>query len=135
MKIVDNKKIMSIIGLLIVLIIISAVFIHMTHDNKIEPQVNTNNTNMTNVTKNATLNNTNTTSESVEDSSSQGSGSSDGGSESYVERWDRSQQENDGWAYTHDQPVKTDSDGERYARVYHEDTGKSSWESMSPGSI
>ena len=120
----DLKKIILIL-IVVCVIILGAVFIFSNqHSDDNVTQVN----NTTNITKNATLNNI--SSNDDEGSSSQ---SSDGqGSESYVERWDRSQQEEDGWAYTHDQPVKTDSDGNKYARVYHEDTGKSTWESMSP---
>ncbi|MBQ6344975.1 MAG: hypothetical protein IJI96_02570 [Methanobrevibacter sp.] len=127
------KKIILIIGI-VVLILAGAAFMYVQsngHDSSV-PQMN----NTTNITKNITVNSTaiNNTSDdnsNSESSSSESSSQSEPeyGSDSYVEKWDEG-----GGSFVMDQPVKTDSDGNRYARVYHEDTGQSSWESMAPQS-
>ncbi len=131
----DSPGIIMIIGV-IGLILIGAAFLYATfgpHEVDVAPVNNT--TNVTkNVTVNSTVNNTNISNDGGNSGSSSSSSSSQSGSESYVERWDRSQRDEDGWAYTHNQPVKTDSDGNKYARVYDESTGESSWRSMSPNS-
>ena len=51
------------------------------------------------------------------------------GSDSYVEKWDKSQRAGDSWSYTHDQPVKHEG-GHDYKRMYDEDTGESYWYQM-----
>ncbi|MDD5984126.1 MAG: hypothetical protein ACI388_07915 [Methanobrevibacter sp.] len=122
----EIKKI-GLILIIICVIIMGATFIYTNQNTTNNSSAHVNNT--TNITKNATLNNTNVTEEPVkEDSSSHESSSSD--SKSYVEKWDESQQTDGDWAYTHDQPVKTGDDGKEYKRVYDEDSGKSSWQSM-----
>lgn len=52
------------------------------------------------------------------------------GSDDYVDKWDESQDGDGVWAYTHDQPVKTDDDGHRYKRMYDEGSGESYWYQM-----
>ena len=122
----EIKKIGLILKIICV-IILSTAFLYSNQQQDLNNETQVNNT--TNITKNATLNNTNVTEEPVkEDSSSHESSSSD--SKSYVEKWDESQQTDGDWAYTHDQPVKTGDDGKEYKRVYDEDSGKSSWQSM-----
>lgn len=123
------KKII-LLTIIILVVIIGAAYL-FTNNHKTTPVNNT-----TNITSNATLNVTNVTgdNETTNEGSSNHQSSSESdpayGSDDYVRRWDRSQQNGGDWAYTHDQPVRTDSDGNSYARVYHEDTGQSSWESM-----
>lgn len=51
------------------------------------------------------------------------------GSDSYVEKWDKSQRAGDSWSYTHDQPIKHEG-GHDYKRMYDEDTGESYWYQM-----
>ena len=51
------------------------------------------------------------------------------GSDSYVEKWDKSQRAGDSWSYTHNQPVKHEG-GHDYKRMYDEDTGESYWYQM-----
>ena len=51
------------------------------------------------------------------------------GSDSYVDKWDESQKNDGSWAYTHDQPVKSEG-GHKYKRMYDEDKGKSYWYQM-----
>lgn len=122
----EFKKIIVVL-IIICAIIIGATFLY-TNQNTTDNTTKINNT-ASNITKNATLNNTTVAEEPVnEDSSSQEDSSSD--SKSYVEKWDESQQSDGDWAYTHDQPVKTGDDGKEYKRVYDEDSGKSSWQSM-----
>lgn len=131
----DSPGIIMIIGV-IGLILIGAAFLYATfgpHEVDVAPVNNT--TNVTkNVTVNSTVNNTNISNDGGNSgsSSSSSSSSSQSDSESYVEKWDKAQES--GGAYTMDQPVKTDSDGNKYARVYDESTGESSWRSMSPNS-
>lgn len=51
------------------------------------------------------------------------------GSDSYVDKWDESQQSGSDWAYLHDQPVKSEG-GHEYKRMYDEDSGESYWYQM-----
>ena len=51
------------------------------------------------------------------------------GSDSYVDKWDESQQSGSDWAYMHDQPVKSEG-GHDYKRMYDEDSGESYWYQM-----
>lgn len=118
----EIKKI-GLILIIICVIILSTAFLYSNQQQDLNNETQVNNT--TNITKNATLNNTNVTEEPVnEDSSSQEDSSSD--SKSYVEKWDESQQSDGDWAYTHDQPVKKEN-GHKYKRMYDEDSGKSYW--------
>lgn len=131
----DHKKI--IIILVVICVILAVALVYMV-SNDSTTVVN----NVTNDTVNKTLNLTNDTVnatlvsyEEEEDSSSyEESSSSDSepeyGSESYVDRWDESQKNEDSWAYLHDQPVKTDDDGHRYKRMYDEESGESYWYQM-----
>lgn len=128
-----NKKIILVL-IIIISVIIGVSIIYTSHN--LNDEISNNN-----VTKNNTVNNTNVTNNTTQESHNYANGESSYvsresdpkyGTDEYVEKWDKSQKNNDGWAYTHDQPVKTGADGDSYKRVYHEDTGKSSWESMSP---
>lgn len=72
---------------------------------------------LTNGTVNATLESDDSSyGDSSSYSESSGSSEPQYGSDDYVERWDQSQQDNDNWAYLHDQPVKTYKTV--YMRVY-----------------
>ena len=126
----EIKKIMLVI-IIICIIIIGAIALYTMQNNP-----NNNNTTITNNTTNNTSNTNITSNKTVESSDNSAVGSSESepkyGSDSYVEKWDKSQRGDGNWAYTHDQPVKTDSQGNKYSRVYHEDTGKSSWEPTGP---
>ena len=51
------------------------------------------------------------------------------GTDEYVDRWDESQKGDDSWAYTHDQPVKSEG-GHDYKRMYNPDTEESYWYQM-----
>ena len=51
------------------------------------------------------------------------------GSTDYVQKWDESQKGDGSWAYTHDQPVKTEN-GHEYKRMYNPDNGESYWYKM-----
>lgn len=136
----DLKKI--IIILIVCIILVGIVYMFTFTDNSKEVAVNntTNNTtNTTNITSNITNETTNETlvysdseSSSYSDYSESSSGNSEPeyGTDGYVDRWDESQRSEDSWAYTHDQPVKTDDDGHSYKRMYDEDTGESYWGKM-----
>ena len=52
------------------------------------------------------------------------------GTQEYVDKWDESQSGDGNWAYTHDQPVKTDDEGHSYKRMYDEGSGESYWYQM-----
>ena len=89
--------------------------------------------NLTNDTVNATLVSSDSSNERDYSSYSESSSSNSDpeyGSDEYVDRWDESNLNGDSWAYTHDQPVKTDEDGHRYKRMYGEDTGENYWGPM-----
>ncbi|WP_407410770.1 hypothetical protein [Methanobrevibacter sp.] len=131
----DQRKIIVI--LIIVCILLAGVVCYLAFlSNSTEKVVNnTTNitTNSTNETANATL--VSSDSSNNEDYSSYSEPSSSNsepeyGSDEYVQRWDESNLNGDNWAYTHDQPVKTDDDGHSYKRMYDEDTGENYWGRM-----
>lgn len=129
----DIKKIIPILIIICVIIVGALIYTNQS-------PTETTNTTQTNITLNQTNNTTapeeNITyaEESAPVSSYSQSSSSvsepEYGSDEYVKKWDQSQASDGDWAYTHDQPVMTDDDGNRYARIYSEDTGESSWRSM-----
>lgn len=128
----DSKKIIFLV-VIICLVIIGAIFLYNNQEQN-NDSIKLNNT--TNITKNDTTNITNNTLndtvESTEYESSTESyseGEPDYGSDDYVKKWDESQQNEDDWAYTHDQPVKTEN-GHEYKRMYDEKSGESYWYQM-----
>lgn len=136
----DSKKIILIVIAIAIIVFGAAYILGSSTNSNVNVTVNnttnvssnvTNATNVTNVTSDDTAQSS--ASENYESSSqSSSSGSSDPkyGSSSYVERWDQSQRAGDSWAYTHDQPVKSDSKGNEYKRMYDEDSGESYWYKM-----
>ncbi|WP_296875469.1 hypothetical protein [uncultured Methanobrevibacter sp.] len=129
----ELKKIILIIGIICVIIIGVGYLYTANNHNDNSTQIN----NTTNITKNITNTTNNTLNNSNSDDDEKASSSKsesvnnepESSSKSYVEKWDESQQGDDDWAYTHDQPVKKGDDGKEYKRVYDEDSGKSSWQS------
>ena len=90
--------------------------------------VNNTTTEVLNVTNVTPLDDAEKSSQQSSSQSSQKSGSDPAyNSENYVDRWDRSQQSGDSWAYTHSQPTKTGEDGHSYKRMYDPNTGESYW--------
>ena len=108
--------------------------------NKNNPANNTNNTtnnttNTTNHTVNVTHIGNNTESNSHSDSKNSNNNQNSVskkesdpafGSDEYVAKWDESQRNGDSWAYTHNQPTKSEN-GQSYHRMYNPDTGESYW--------
>lgn len=106
------------------------------------PKNTSNVNNATNITNNTTNNTVNVThignntesnshSDSKNNNNNQNSASkveSDPafGSDEYVAKWDESQRNGDSWAYTHNQPTKSEN-GQSYHRMYNPDTGESYW--------
>ncbi len=130
----DSKKIAILI--LIFAIICAAAFMIMTQHNSTQKNITSTN-NTTNITKNTT-NVTNVTNATPEEDSHQTSPESSAsthesdpefGTDEYVDRWDESQKGDDSWAYTHDQPVKSEG-GHDYKRMYNPDTEESYWYQM-----
>lgn len=125
----EFKKIILIIGIIFIIVICAGyLYTSNNHDDNSTQVNNTNNiTNNTNITLN------NTTYSNDEKQSYNNKESTDNepeyGSDSYVKKWDKSQQGDGNWAYTHAQPVKKDKNGKEYKRVYDEKSGKSSWQS------
>lgn len=125
----DIKKIFIII--LIVVIVGATAFLLTTTNHTTQKNVTaTNNTTYT------VKNTTNITNESVEEepveyTSSESSHESDPefGTDEYVQKWDESQNGDGSWAYTHDQPVKSEG-GHEYKRMYNPDTHESYWYQM-----
>lgn len=123
--------------MVIVCIILAGVVCFLAFSNNSNEVVVNNSTNVTSNLTNDTVNTTlvSTDSASNEDYSSYSDSSSSNsepeyGSDEYVDRWDESNLNGDSWAYTHDQPVKTDEDGHSYKRMYDEDTGENYWGQM-----
>ena len=123
--------------LVIVCIILAGVVCFLAFSNNSNEVVVNNSTNVTSNLTSDTVNTTlvSTDSASNEDYSSYSESSSSNsepeyGSDEYVDRWDESNLNGDSWAYTHDQPVKTDEDGHSYKRMYDEDTGENYWGQM-----
>lgn len=128
----DLRKLIAIF-VIVCLVIVGASYIYMSSNNSHEVIVNNTTKNTTNITSNATNGTVNEDMgfESASYSESSGSNSEPAyGSDGYVDKWDESQQGDGNWAYTHDQPVKTDEDGHSYKRMYDEDSGKSYWSKM-----
>ncbi|WP_296879155.1 hypothetical protein [uncultured Methanobrevibacter sp.] len=131
----DTKKIVMII--LIAAIVCAAAFLITAQHNTTQKNVTQVN-NTTNITKNVT-NNTNVTNATPEEeyasqTASESSASAhesdpEFGTDEYVDRWDESQKGDDSWAYTHDQPVKSEN-GHDYKRMYNPDTEESYWYQM-----
>lgn len=134
----ESKKIIIVL-IIICLILIGVLCFVMSSSSQNDVSNNVTN-NTTNMTSNITNNTTNETVDSTESSNnadyssySKSSSSNDEpeyGSDDYVDRWDQSNIDGDSWAYTHDQPVKTDKNGNEYKRMYDEDTGENYWYKM-----
>lgn len=125
----DLKKLIVIL-IVVCVIIVGAIYIYTNFansDSEIKDNITNISSNMTDDVVNATLVSDDASSQSYSSSSSS---DPEYGTDSYVERWDQSQRDGDSWAYRHDQPVKTDDDGNRYKRMYDEDTGESYWYNM-----
>lgn len=131
-------KIKKILGILIIIcvIILCAAFLYSNHHD-LNNKTQTNNT--TNITKNNTTNITNkivdnasnikhteSTIKSNNYKNQKENKEPEYGSDSYVEKWDKSNKNGDDWAYTHSQPVKKEN-GHDYKRMYDEDSRKSYW--------
>lgn len=130
-------KIKKILGILIIIcvIILCAAFLYSNHHDL-------NNKTQTNNTTNITKNTTNITNKTVDNTSNikhtkstiksnnyknqEENKEPEYGSDSYVEKWDKSNKNGDDWAYTHSQPVKKEN-GHYYKRIYDEDSRKSYW--------
>ena len=133
----DYKKI--IIGIIAVCVIVAGAYAIISSNSN-----SNNGAAVNNITKNATNHTANVTSNTTGNVTSETAVSSDEhsetssheesepeyGSDSYVERWDRSnQQQDDSWSYLHDQPVKTEN-GHEYKRMYDVDSGEGYWYQM-----
>lgn len=131
-------KIKKILGILIIIcvIILCAAFLYSNHHD-LNNKTQANNT--TNITKNNTTNITNktvdntsnikhtkSTIKSNNNKNQEENKEPEYGSDSYVEKWDKSNKNGDDWAYTHSQPVKKEN-GHDYKRMYDEDSRKSYW--------
>ena len=124
----DTKKIFIII--LIVAIACAAAFLITSKHNTTQKNVTeaNNTTNITNAS-NATSKEEHSSQTTAESSSSKHESDPKFGTDEYVERWDESQKSDDSWAYTHDQPVKSEG-GHDYKRMYDPDTKESYWYKM-----
>ena len=131
----DSKRIAVLI--LIFAIVCAAAFLITAQHNSTQKNITSTN-NATNITKNTTnvTNVTNATPENEysaqttsERSASTHESDPEFGTDEYVDRWDESQKGDDSWAYTHDQPVKSEG-GHDYKRMYNPDTEESYWYQM-----
>ena len=135
-----DKKILIIIILAIIVVGLIVACATAIQPNKNNPANNTNNTtnnttNTTNHTVNVTHIGNNTESNSHSDSKNSNNNQNSVskkesdpafGSDEYVAKWDESQRNGDSWAYTHNQPTKSEN-GQSYHRMYNPDTGESYW--------
>lgn len=132
----EIKKI-GLILIIICVIILSTAFLYSNQQQDLNNETQVNNT--TNITKNNTT--SNITNKTVDNANnvkhaestiksnnyqSQENKEPEYGSDSYVEKWDKSNKNGDDWAYTHSQPVKKEN-GHKYKRMYDEDSKKSYW--------
>ncbi len=131
----DAKKIFIII-LIVAIACAAAFFITSQHNTTQKNVTAANNTtnitkNLTNITNasNATLEEEYSSQTTAESSSSKHESDPKFGTAEYVDRWDESQKGDDSWAYTHDQPVKSEG-GHEYKRMYDPDTKESYWYKM-----
>lgn len=135
----DSKKIIIILVIICIVLASALGIVIFSNNSKNSDNVAVNNT--TNITSNVTNDTVNATLVSSSDSSGYGdfsgyeessvsSSEPEYGSDSYVDRWDESNKNGDSWAYLHDQPVKTDDEGNEYKRMYDEDTGEGYWYKM-----
>ncbi|WP_407394221.1 hypothetical protein [Methanobrevibacter sp.] len=122
----NKKEKIVIVLLIIIIIILIGAILSLTIFDSDNLQNNTTVVNTTNTTLNATFENATSTSSSQYSDSSQ-EDEPEYGTDEYVDKWDESQQSGSDWSYLHDQPVKTDDDGNRYKRMYDEDSGESYW--------